>query len=129
MPPIGGKPNGRSYVRPSTVVFSWRPAGVDQDAGQELPLGEGGTVAVAGRVGLHAAGDVAENGARQEAARGFLEVIEAEDVLEPARDVGAAAPAGDAEVGLAGVGGGVVHVEVTSVECPVTRALHFVNDE
>jgi hypothetical protein len=73
-------------------------AGVHQDAGQELPLGEGGAVAVAGRVGLDAPGDVAEDGARQEAARWLLEVIEAKDVPEPARYGGAAAPAGDARL-------------------------------
>ena len=62
---------------------------------------ESGATAVACRVGFHAALDIAEDRARQEAARGLLEVFEAEEVPEPGRNIGAVLAAGDADVGFA----------------------------
>jgi hypothetical protein len=84
-------------------------AGVHQYPGLELPLGVSGAAAVAGGVGFHATLDIAEDRARQEAPRGRLEVLEAEEIPEAARDVAAVAPRGNVEVGVGGVGRGGIH--------------------
>ncbi len=59
--------------------------GADQHARQELELAEGGAVSCQRSVRLHAARDVAEDGAWEEAARGLLEIVQAQYSLEPAR--------------------------------------------